>query len=143
MGMGSSDELDYARGADMMHVARILEELGVTNYKLEGMPTTEAEFLAGFSKITGSDIDGIEVVSTDPADFGVTWAQIVAKNTEVEPAEPLRLLRVERDSKLAETDWWAGSDRTMTQAQIDYRQALRNITDNATSLDDVTWPTKP
>ena len=24
-----------------------------------------------------------------------------------------------------------------------YRQALRDITDSATSLDDVTWPTKP
>ena len=55
----------------------------------------------------------------------------------------LAALRFERDILLAETDWWAGSDLTMTQAQTDYRQALRDITDNATSLDDVTWPTKP
>ena len=52
-------------------------------------------------------------------------------------------LRNERNRLLAETDWWASSDLTMTSAQTTYRQALRDITDNATSLDDVTWPTKP
>jgi hypothetical protein len=57
--------------------------------------------------------------------------------------EKLEQLRVTRDVLLSNTDVWALSDRTMTQAQIDYRQALRDITDNATSLDDVTWPTAP
>ena len=52
-------------------------------------------------------------------------------------------LRQERNRLIAETDWWASSDLTMTAAQTTYRQALRDITDNATSLDDVTWPTKP
>ena len=52
-------------------------------------------------------------------------------------------LRSERNRLIAETDWWASSDITMTSAQTAYRQALRDITDSATSLDDVTWPTKP
>ena len=52
-------------------------------------------------------------------------------------------LRAERNRRLAETDWWAVSDRTMTQEQIDYRQALRDITENYASLDEVIWPTKP
>ena len=52
-------------------------------------------------------------------------------------------LRQERNAKLAETDWWASSDLTMTSAQTTYRQALRDITTSATSLDDVSWPTKP
>ena len=52
-------------------------------------------------------------------------------------------LRSERDRRLAETDWWGASDNTMTQAQTDYRQALRDITDSYTSLSDVVWPTKP
>lgn len=55
----------------------------------------------------------------------------------------LEALREERNTLLAETDWWANSDLTMTDAQTAYRQALRDITDNATSLNDVTWPTKP
>ena len=52
-------------------------------------------------------------------------------------------LRKERNSLLALTDWWASSDLTMTTEQTAYRQALRDITDSYTSLDDVVWPTKP
>ena len=52
-------------------------------------------------------------------------------------------LRQERDRLLLGTDWWASSDLTMTAAQTAYRQALRDITDTYTSLDDVVWPTKP
>jgi len=57
--------------------------------------------------------------------------------------ENLQALREVRNRLLAETDVWALSDRTMTQEQTDYRQALRDITDSYTSLDDVVWPTKP
>jgi hypothetical protein len=57
--------------------------------------------------------------------------------------EKLEQLRVTRDVLLSNTDVWALSDRTMTQAQIDYRQALRDITNSYSSLDDVVWPTKP
>jgi hypothetical protein len=63
--------------------------------------------------------------------------------TEYNATEKLDFLREKRNGKLAETDWWASSDLTMTSAQTTYCQALRDITDNATSLDDVTWPTKP
>jgi hypothetical protein len=52
-------------------------------------------------------------------------------------------IRIERDEKLKETDWWALSDKTMTQAQEDYRQALRDITNQESFPDSVTWPTKP
>jgi hypothetical protein len=72
-----------------------------------------------------------------------TEAEVNAKIAELQAAEPMRLLRQQRNWLLAETDWWASSDLTMTSEQTAYRQALRDITDNATSLDDVTWPTKP
>jgi hypothetical protein len=68
---------------------------------------------------------------------------INAKIDELKAAEPMRLLREERDRLIAETDWWASSDLTMSSAQTKYRQDLRDITKTATSLDDVTWPTKP
>ena len=54
-----------------------------------------------------------------------------------------RPFRDERDSLLAETDTWALSDRTMTAEQTAYRQALRDITDQAGFPTDITWPTKP
>ena len=55
----------------------------------------------------------------------------------------MRLLREERDKLIAAKDWWASSDLTMSDERTAYRQALRDITSSATSLDDVTWPTKP
>ena len=63
--------------------------------------------------------------------------------TDYSESEKLDILREKRNAKLAETDWWASSDLTMTSAQTKYRQDLRDITKTATSLDDVTWPTKP
>jgi len=58
-------------------------------------------------------------------------------------ARNLEELRTERNSLLAETDFYGNSDVTMSDAMTTYRQALRDITSSATSLDDVTWPTKP
>jgi Phage tail assembly chaperone protein len=81
-----------------------------------------------------------------------TRAQVEAKIQELKAAEPMRLLRIERDRLLAETDWWAVSDRTMTSEQSAYRQALRDLPDTATPVLDSTsrlgisgvdWPVKP
>lgn len=72
-----------------------------------------------------------------------TREAIDAKIAELEAAEPMRLLRVERNRRITETDWWASSDLTMTEEQTAYRQALRDITETYTSLDDVVWPEKP
>lgn len=127
----------------MTTISTALTELGVTEWVLRGEPTTEAEFGTMFAKVTGADANGSAVESTDPADWGITWAAVVAKRDELIAAEPLKLLRAERDRLIAATDWWASSDRTMTAEQTTYRQALRDITDTATSLSDVTWPTKP
>lgn len=126
-----------------MNIAQALTSLGITEWVLRGEPTTEAEFNQMFRKVTGVDSNGTAIESSTPSDFGVTWSQVSAKKTELVNAEPMRLLRAERDRLIAETDWWASSDLTMTSAQTTYRQALRDITDSATSLDDVTWPTKP
>jgi hypothetical protein len=127
----------------MTDTVSALIKLGITEWVLRGEPTTEAEFNEMFRKVTGADANGNAIESSTPSDFGVTWSQVSAKKTELVNAEPMRLLREERDRLIAETDWWASSDLTMTSAQTTYRQALRDITDNATSLDDVTWPTKP
>lgn len=56
------------------------------------------------------------------------------------PTDDIRRLR---NTKLAETDWWCVSDRKPTQAQLEYRQALRDITETYSSLNDVVWPEKP
>ncbi len=57
------------------------------------------------------------------------------------------ILRSKRNELLQQSDWMAVADRTMTQAQIDYRQALRDLPETADpqldengNLTNVTWP---
>jgi Phage tail assembly chaperone protein len=65
--------------------------------------------------------------------------------------EFMRLVRFERDKKLAETDPWALSDRTITPEQTAYRQALRDFPSNVVRpdeqlmpcLENLNWPVKP
>ena len=95
------------------------------------------------------DNDDGTVTCYDASDNIVTFTSdeetaISAKDTSLTNAHELKRLRSERDKKLAETDYWIFSDTTTaTQAQLDYRQALRDITNTYTSLDTVVWPTKP
>ena len=127
----------------MATVTDALRALGVTEWVLRGDPTDADEFGAMFRKVTGTTDDGSAIESDNAKDWGVSWAQVETKQSELTAAEPLKALRAERDRLIAATDWWASSDLTMTSAQTAYRQALRDITDDATSLDDVTWPTAP
>ena len=127
----------------MTSIATALTELNIEEWVLRGEPTSEEEFNEMFRKVTGATADGSAIESSNPDNFGVTWLQVSTKKAELVNAEPMRLLREERNKRLAETDWWAVADRTMTDEQRQYRTNLRNITESATSLDDVTWPTKP
>ena len=53
--------------------------------------------------------------------------------------------RATRDAKLAETDFYALSDVTMSDAMTTYRQALRDLPDHSNwpNLEEDDWPTKP
>ena len=100
--------------------------------------------------ISGESYGGIEW-----SDSSVTKPTESALNTKVDElnaAEPLRLLRIERDKRLAACDWRANSDLTMSDAWKTYRQALRDLPASATpkldsrfelDLTSVTWPTEP
>ena len=62
------------------------------------------------------------------------------------PARALAGLRVRRTRLLAETDFYALSDVTMSSDMTTYRQALRDLPSGLSTVDDVdtvTWPTKP
>lgn len=82
------------------------------------------------------EIAAAAIAAIDPRDVIVISDEEIAEGN-------LRLLRKQRNQELAETDWWATSDRTMTVAQKEYRQALRDITKNATSVSDAVFPNKP
>ena len=79
-----------------------------------------------------------------------TPEQIQKKIAELEAEEPMRLLRRERDRRLAETDWMANSDVVMTDEWKTYRQALRDLPATAEpqldvdgNLTNIIWPEVP
>ena len=97
----------------------------------------------------GTDYSGLTWISSDTKP---TESEIDAEVTRLTNAEPLRLLRIERDKRLTACDWRASSDLTISDAWKTYRQALRDLPASASpSLDasgeldltSVTWPTEP
>ena len=86
------------------------------------------------------------LIWTDEVIERPTDIAIETKRAELQAAEPIRLLRERRDWLLAETDWMANKDVTLTTAWKTYRQALRDLPsglDTVEKVNAVTWPTKP
>lgn len=111
---------------------------------LRGEPANAYEFNTMFTVVLREDEYGRSVESSEPEDWdGLTWEKVETELGQLRLAEPLKRLREERNRRLSETDWWASSDLTMSDERRDYRQALRDITNTYTSLDDVVWPDKP
>ncbi len=99
-----------------------------------------------YSNVVSISGDGSDAAAKDANGNAVEWdaTAVTTKQNELQAAEDLRLLRVERDKLIAETDWWMLSDTaTPSQAQLDYRQALRDITASYSNLDDAVFPSKP
>ena len=136
----------------MATVSEALSELGINEWVMRGDPQNEAEFKDMFRKVTGATADGSAIESEDTSKWGVTWKQVSDKMTAIDAAAPLKQLRVERNAKLAETDYLALSDVTLADNMKTYRQQLRDLPaasggKDATLkdgvLENVTWPQKP
>ena len=100
--------------------------------------------------LRGDDISGLEWLDSNQTQ--PTETEVNSKISELDNAEAMRLLRVERDIRIAKTDWRALSDLTLSDAWKTYRQALRDLPASATpklgsdyelDLTSVTWPTEP
>ena len=92
---------------------------------------------------------------------GLTWldsgtapteSEIDTEVTRLTNAEPMRLLRVERDARLLACDWRASSDLTLADDWKTYRQSLRDLpasasptldSDGNLDMSSVTFPTEP
>ena len=81
-----------------------------------------------------------------------TETEINNEITRLNNAEPMRLLRIERDRLLAATDWRASSDLTLSTAWKTYRQSLRDLPASSTptldsdgnlDMSSVNFPTEP
>ena len=100
--------------------------------------------------LRGDDYTGLEWL--DSKQTQPTETEVNSKISELDNAEAMRLLRVERDIRIAKTDWRASSDLTLSNAWKTYRQALRDLPASATpklnsdyelDFSSFTWPTEP
>ena len=100
--------------------------------------------------LIGSVYSGLEWL--DSGQTKPTETEVNNKIAALDAAEPARLLRAERDKRIAKTVWRASSDLTLASAWSTYRQALRDLPASATpkldssyelDLTSVTWPTEP
>ena len=93
--------------------------------------------------VSGNDINSIVWENGTPP---IPKEQILAIIPQVELDMAMETLRAKRNKLIAETDYLALSDNTLSEAMSTYRQALRDITNGITTVEQansVTWPTKP
>ena len=100
--------------------------------------------------LRGNDYSGLEWL--DSSQTKPTETEVNSKISELDNAEAMRLLRIERNTRIAKTDWRASSDLTLSDAWKTYRQALRDLpasaipklnSDYELDLTSVSWPTEP
>ena len=104
--------------------------------------------------ITGNTYEGITWL--DKNQTKPTEDEINAKITELETAEPMKLLREKRNKLIAETDWTQLKDISLDSIREknwkEYRQALRDLPNGSTpkldsfgnlDMSSVSWPDKP
>ena len=94
--------------------------------------------------------DGLGCFDSDGHKIDIDESLVQAKIAELEAAEPMRLLKEERNRLLAETDWRFRIDQEPSQAWYEYCQELRDLPANSDpqldengQLTNVTWPEKP
>ena len=80
-----------------------------------------------------------ELIDLTQAEIDSATAQLDDYNQNVLPQE----VRGQRNRLLAETDYLALSDSTLTSDMAAYRQALRDVPSQEGFPTDVTWPVKP
>ena len=97
----------------------------------------------------GTEYSGLEWLESETVP---TESEIDTEVTRLTNAEPMRLLRVERNRLLTACDWRASSDLTMSDSWKTYRQALRDLPVSASpkldsngnlDMTSVTFPTEP
>ncbi len=89
-------------------------------------------------------VDGVSVQLTADEETAADAAETAWTNGAFDRA--IAELRAKRNRLLAETDFYALSDVTMSSDMTTYRQNLRDLTSGLSTVDDVnnvTWPTKP
>ena len=123
-------------------IVQALNALGINSeFCVDADVTTEQHYLRTYRDLT------------DQNRF-FEWSVVLAKMKELEALEPMRLLRLERNRRLAETDWVViraySQKQDVPEDWTNYMQALRDLPataepqlDDAGNLTYVSWPEVP
>ena len=116
----------------------MLESYGVYTVAYTDVPSIDDRTQKAEQASSPSLVDGAWAI-------GWTTSSKTAEETQAWDNRVASSNRVRRDGLLAETDWMALSDVTMSAEMTTYRQALRDITTHANwpNLDEADWPTAP
>ena len=90
------------------------------------------------------NVNGVRVQLTSAEETARDAEETAAANAA--PARALKGMRAQRNRLLAETDFYALSDVTLSDDMTTYRQALRDLPagkDTVAKVNNATWPTKP
>ena len=83
------------------------------------------------------------IVEWNGPDPQPTESELQAAYDAAVSVEALKTLRTKRNRLLAETDYLALSDATLTDEMRAYRQALRDLPANTADPANPVWPVKP
>ena len=123
-------------------IVQALNALGINSeFCVDADVTTEQHYLRTYRDLT------------DQNRF-FEWSVVLAKMKELEALEPMRLLRLERNRRLAETDWVViraySQKQDVPEDWTNYMQALRDLPataepqlDDAGNITNVSWPEVP
>lgn len=116
-------------------IAHTLELLGHVEYVINGPINSKESFSTG-----------IKIISEESeTTLNLTYDEFLVEYEKGLSSFNLKELRYVRDKLLSQTDWTQNIDVPDETKELwqPYRQALRDITNYYSSLDDVVWPKKP
>ena len=108
------------------------------------LPLTETKVAPTYNQVIDSDQ---VVINADDVQITQQVRSMTADERAVRDERNMDSLRLHRNGKLAETDFYALSDITLSSDMASYRQSLRDLPATADmtkwETDDWAWPTKP
>jgi len=122
------------------NIESAIKSLGNYEFVIDGNVNSQSDWDNKVRFVIGADENDLAIFSdTKP----VTYAEVTAKLSELEVDAKWFVVREKRNKLLAETDYLALSDNTMSAEMTAYRQALRDLPASTSNPDDVVFPTKP
>ena len=129
-----------------------LDALNIIEWRITASCSSLEEFKIHFFKKVNDEF------TQDESLFEFTYQDVENKYQELKDAEPMRLLREERNQRLTETDWTQYRDVSLSNDSDwqTYRQSLRDLPQNFSPIIDIItedgypivkeqtdWPEKP